>query len=125
MAWPSCCDCFAISLNQRSLCSEYSCVSLICSKQRVTACTDSTDRKSTRLNSSHVRISYAVFCLKKINQSIVFTTGQVHTQSVLSSSVAASSLSVHTRHADCLVALSNASRFTSHPLMSPGRRPGI
>src|SRR5690554_7585212 len=30
------------------------------------------DRKSTRLNSSHVRISYAVFCLKKKkkNQSI-------------------------------------------------------
>src|SRR5215813_14876347 len=26
-----------------------------------------TDRKSTRLNSSHVRISYAVFCLKKNN----------------------------------------------------------
>src|SRR5436305_2696225 len=26
---------------------------------------DSEDRKSTRLNSSHVRISYAVFCLKK------------------------------------------------------------
>src|SRR5271157_2109407 len=26
-----------------------------------------TDRKSTRLNSSHVRISYAVFCLKKKN----------------------------------------------------------
>src|SRR3989442_10688511 len=25
------------------------------------------DRKSTRLNSSHVRISYAVFCLKKKN----------------------------------------------------------
>src|SRR6266498_4619746 len=25
----------------------------------------SRDRKSTRLNSSHVRISYAVFCLKK------------------------------------------------------------
>src|SRR3989442_3755139 len=25
------------------------------------------DRKSTRLNSSHVRISYAVFCLKKTN----------------------------------------------------------
>src|SRR3989442_3219360 len=29
-----------------------------------TGTTDS-DRKSTRLNSSHVRISYAVFCLKK------------------------------------------------------------
>src|SRR3989442_3695819 len=26
---------------------------------------ETTDRKSTRLNSSHVRISYAVFCLKK------------------------------------------------------------
>src|SRR3989442_11186649 len=26
---------------------------------------DEPDRKSTRLNSSHVRISYAVFCLKK------------------------------------------------------------
>src|SRR3989442_14428631 len=26
---------------------------------------DTADRKSTRLNSSHVRISYAVFCLKK------------------------------------------------------------
>src|SRR5690606_27804183 len=26
---------------------------------------DPTDRKSTRLNSSHVKISYAVFCLKK------------------------------------------------------------
>src|SRR5690606_8663914 len=27
-----------------------------------------TDRKSTRLNSSHVKISYAVFCLKKKNE---------------------------------------------------------
>src|SRR5438874_10365919 len=27
------------------------------------------DRKSTRLNSSHVEISYAVFCLKKKKQS--------------------------------------------------------
>src|SRR3712207_7733487 len=27
------------------------------------------DRKSTRLNSSHANISYAVFCLKKINES--------------------------------------------------------
>src|SRR5690606_41905350 len=26
---------------------------------------DAVDRKSTRLNSSHVKISYAVFCLKK------------------------------------------------------------
>src|SRR3989442_8649934 len=28
------------------------------------------DRKSTRLNSSHVRISYAVFCLKKKKRDI-------------------------------------------------------
>src|SRR6266498_4529694 len=28
-------------------------------------CRHRSDRKSTRLNSSHVRISYAVFCLKK------------------------------------------------------------
>src|SRR5690606_41774699 len=27
------------------------------------------DRKSTRLNSSHVKISYAVFCLKKKNHT--------------------------------------------------------
>src|SRR3989442_7795403 len=45
------------------------------------------DRKSTRLNSSHVRISYAVFCLKKkkaaINNSshvgtIASSTGSHH-----------------------------------------------
>src|SRR5690349_22118733 len=28
------------------------------------------DRKSTRLNSSHVEISYAVFCLKKKNSTL-------------------------------------------------------
>src|SRR3989442_6331047 len=33
------------------------------------------DRKSTRLNSSHVRISYAVFCLKKkINSATIEST---------------------------------------------------
>src|SRR3712207_8678828 len=30
----------------------------------------SLDRKSTRLNSSHANISYAVFCLKKKNKQI-------------------------------------------------------
>src|SRR5699024_1249649 len=30
---------------------------------------DAQDRKSTRLNSSHVSISYAVFCLKKKNKT--------------------------------------------------------
>src|SRR5690625_6990116 len=33
------------------------------------------DRKSTRLNSSHVAISYAVFCLKKKTKMIVTHTG--------------------------------------------------
>src|SRR3989442_6471158 len=32
------------------------------------------DRKSTRLNSSHVRISYAVFCLKKKNNKQCYCT---------------------------------------------------
>src|SRR5437667_9176681 len=30
-----------------------------------TSCAENSDRKSTRLNSSHITISYAVFCLKK------------------------------------------------------------
>src|SRR5690349_23924534 len=31
------------------------------------------DRKSTRLNSSHVEISYAVFCLKKKKNNVTMT----------------------------------------------------
>src|SRR3712207_8282064 len=37
------------------------------------------DRKSTRLNSSHANISYAVFCLKKKN-NITFSTKMSHTE---------------------------------------------
>src|SRR3712207_6926500 len=36
-------------------------------RDRVDAVALSRDRKSTRLNSSHANISYAVFCLKKKN----------------------------------------------------------
>src|SRR2546430_8954484 len=32
------------------------------------------DRKSTRLNSSHSQISYAVFCLKKKNTPTIYTS---------------------------------------------------
>src|SRR2546421_5977813 len=39
-----------------------------------------TDRKSTRLNSSHDQISYAVFCLKKKKQS---KSGSAHLNSVI------------------------------------------
>src|SRR5207253_7093708 len=34
-------------------------------QQEISASPNDADRKSTRLNSSHVAISYAVFCLKK------------------------------------------------------------
>src|SRR5690349_24194952 len=36
------------------------------------------DRKSTRLNSSHVEISYAVFCLKKKKKCGATTRTQTH-----------------------------------------------
>src|SRR5438477_8210360 len=39
----------------------------------VVGCSDR-DRKSTRLNSSHMSISYAVFCLKKKNDYQLDTT---------------------------------------------------
>src|SRR5947209_14105927 len=35
------------------------------------------DRKSTRLNSSHANISYAVFCLKKKNQQRLAIVGPI------------------------------------------------
>src|SRR3712207_8359908 len=39
------------------------------------------DRKSTRLNSSHANISYAVFCLKKKNQKSNSLTYNISTLS--------------------------------------------
>src|SRR5260221_5598447 len=36
----------------------------------------SRDRKSTRLNSSHTVISYAVFCLKKKNKLFLYLTAR-------------------------------------------------
>src|SRR3712207_8542725 len=38
---------------------------LICISSTINADIERADRKSTRLNSSHANISYAVFCLKK------------------------------------------------------------
>src|SRR5205809_85706 len=43
------------------------------------------DRKSTRLNSSHGYISYAVFCLKKKNRN--FTRRQVAIQNRVASNI--------------------------------------
>src|SRR5436305_12057930 len=42
------------------------------------------DRKSTRLNSSHVRISYAVFCLKKKNKNTTVSTDDTITHHTIS-----------------------------------------
>src|SRR2546430_5280006 len=39
--------------------------------RRDNECTAGEDRKSTRLNSSHSQISYAVFCLKKKNDDLL------------------------------------------------------
>src|SRR5699024_11945990 len=51
-----------IVINIRHYSSKWQIITFIFHQQRK-------DRKSTRLNSSHVSISYAVFCLKKKNTS--------------------------------------------------------
>src|SRR5436309_12660545 len=40
---------------------------------------DREDRKSTRLNSSHVKKSYAVFCLKKKKEYLYATAASIRT----------------------------------------------
>src|SRR3712207_8284021 len=50
-------------------------------KERFTVRDDtsnSSDRKSTRLNSSHANISYAVFCLKKKQTHFSFSSSMTH-----------------------------------------------
>src|SRR5690606_41710836 len=42
-----------------------------CRRSPTITVSSGSDRKSTRLNSSHVKISYAVFCLKKKNTIIL------------------------------------------------------
>src|SRR3712207_8425086 len=46
------------------------------------------DRKSTRLNSSHANISYAVFCLKKKNKDPDYQSYMYHTTTNLVSDIA-------------------------------------
>src|SRR2546430_12449062 len=41
------------------------------------------DRKSTRLNSSHSQISYAVFCLKKKKNTELLLSAPLHTRCTL------------------------------------------
>src|SRR5206468_11716687 len=47
-------------VDEPALCLEVPAASVVSEEKRLSA-----DRKSTRLNSSHDQISYAVFCLKK------------------------------------------------------------
>src|SRR2546427_1776260 len=44
-----------------------------------------TDRKSTRLNSSHSQISYAVFCLKKKKTTTTCTSSEIKDQYLMNS----------------------------------------
>src|SRR5437899_9064802 len=46
-----------------------SCIAVACRESPEATAPTPPDRKSTRLNSSHLGISYAVFCLKKKNQT--------------------------------------------------------
>src|SRR5256885_13230245 len=61
------------------------------------------DRKSTRLNSSHLVISYAVFCLKKKKKQIIITLYALHNKQyycnfLLSTHVITLSVSAHVQH---------------------------
>src|SRR2546426_3794402 len=53
------------SRRTRDACANMNDRSEICSRTRLQTTRSNEDRKSTRLNSSHLVISYAVFCLKK------------------------------------------------------------
>src|SRR5207249_10134484 len=70
------CACFEPSdlrLQCRDLCrqqGDVACLAATRSLRRMVYFGEIKDRKSTRLNSSHVSISYAVFCLKKKNTRI-------------------------------------------------------
>src|SRR5947207_9750635 len=63
---------FSAAFENPSIVSEYMVCALVVGqegsrKRRANRLISSKDRKSTRLNSSHTVISYAVFCLKKKN----------------------------------------------------------
>src|SRR5215510_10399652 len=68
--WPQSCEPFSVStnsvctINVSPRCRTRPVTRALTPRSRPTFCR-SVDRKSTRLNSSHVAISYAVFCLKK------------------------------------------------------------
>src|SRR2546430_13544405 len=48
-----------------------------CTARQTNLASQQPDRKSTRLNSSHSQISYAVFCLKKKSKTNLFCSGRL------------------------------------------------
>src|SRR5256886_8148597 len=81
-------------------------------REKMRRCESSEDRKSTRLNSSHSQISYAVFCLKKKKK----TNDQLTTRQ----SSAATSL-----HRTYLTFLHNSTFMSLFPLASTSQLPHI
>src|SRR5439155_3024404 len=62
-----------------------------------------TDRKSTRLNSSHVAISYAVFCLKKKKNEYAAKSGMgALRQQIDSDTVKVLLLNAVSKRTDCM-----------------------
>src|SRR3712207_8222115 len=52
---------------------------IVCSRGTLLKAEEHLDRKSTRLNSSHANISYAVFCLKKKKITLLNSSSFTHT----------------------------------------------
>src|SRR5205807_5453903 len=69
------------------------------------------DRKSTRLNSSHLVISYAVFCLKKKKKTNTFTFTLIPPQRLRGTSASSSAFST-SRHSITLYARTFSHSFS-------------
>src|SRR5436309_6545814 len=74
------------------------------------------DRKSTRLNSSHVKISYAVFCLKKTKTRLNATFRNIRWIDYRLSFVEILTLQLHEYPSPCNLRYS--SHFSSHPVIT-------
>src|SRR3989442_6069208 len=77
--WQRYANCITWFDKAAGLALELAAVSPLCEGFSMHQCISGEDRKSTRLNSSHVRISYAVFCLKKKTPGKLLTLKQVDT----------------------------------------------
>src|SRR5690242_21136006 len=103
----------ARSLNQTRSAKCYGAQALVITYRSRLALNNSTDRKSTRLNSSHMSISYAVFCLKKKKKKNSALDNHAPTQAATSASspihsvlhIFISHLTLRVRHAPHVAAL--------------------